>query len=313
VSVARVREVNARLRAAGITVHEWPGWEARGNGQSAAYEGGIVHHTASGYGMALPGTAIGNVLVNGRSDLPGPLCNHSGNEDGSVTCIAAHPANHAGASGGRSMGPLPTTNLFNKRVMGLEIVYPGTSPMRDAQYRAAQVWARAVADVCGDGDMQRVRAHAEVSITGKWDPGYAPGRTIDMAAFRAAATSTSQGDNMGGEIADAEIQLAQSRISNTGKRVADFVFVDRAIDVIEIRKALAALTVRVDAGFKALSDDEANLLAAIRTIPQPGPVTDEQLDLLRAGLVAGLPEDLVDVFVNGLRDRLIDTDDTEPA
>lgn len=185
-SVARCREITARLRAAGIVVHEWPGWEARGNGQAAAYEGAIVHHTATAFGNALPGTGVGNLLVHGRPDLAGPLCNYAGNVDGSLTCIAAHPANHAGASGGRSMGPLPTTSLFNKRVLGLEIVYPGTEPMRTAQYRAALAWSRIATDVCGYGDIQRARAHGETSITGKWDPGDAPGRTINMVAFRAA-------------------------------------------------------------------------------------------------------------------------------
>lgn len=187
-SVARCREINARLRAAGIIVHEYPGCWTRGNGLSPAYEGGIDHHTASAFGVALPTTSAGKLLADGRSDLSGPLCNYAGNDDGTLTFIAAFPANHAGASGGRSMGPLPTTRLFNPRVMGLEIVYPGTVPMRDAQYRTALIWSRIVADVLGYGNIQRIRAHAETSITGKWDPGDAPGRTINMPAFRTAAT-----------------------------------------------------------------------------------------------------------------------------
>lgn len=192
-SLAIVSEINRQLRLLGITVHEWPGWQDRGNGQVSDYEGGIVHHTASPYGFAYQG------LVSGRSDLAGPLCNWAGNEDGSLTVIAAHPANHAGASGGRSMGPLPVTTTFNRRVLGLEIVYPGTSPMRQAQYRTAQVWARIVADVVGGGNIECVRAHAETSVTGKWDPGYAPGQTIDMAAFRrGAATGIIVEDDMDG-------------------------------------------------------------------------------------------------------------------
>lgn len=196
-SVATCLDINSRLRAAGVTVREAAGWQDRGNGQSSAYEGGLVHHTATGFGIAIPGTGAGNLLINGRPDLRGPLCNYAGNDDGSITVIAAHPANHAGASGGRSMGPLPTTTLFNRRVLGLEIVYPGTTPMRAAQYRSALVWARVVADVVGGGDIERVRAHAETSVTGKWDPGDAPNRTINMAAFRAAAKVIgSQEDDM---------------------------------------------------------------------------------------------------------------------
>ena len=192
-SVARAREVVARLRAAGITVHEWPGWESRGNGLTSAYEGLVVHHTASGYGSAFP------VLVDGRSDLSGPLCNTSGNADGSVTLVAAHPANHAGAGLGRSMGPLPRTSLFNNRVWGHEIVYPGNQPMTAAQSRTAAILARVCTDVFGYGDIERARAHAETSSEGKWDPGYAPGQTIDMAAFRreaAAATTFTTEDDM---------------------------------------------------------------------------------------------------------------------
>jgi hypothetical protein len=187
-SVARCREINARLRAAGITVHEYPGCWTRGNGLAPAYEGGIVHHTATAFGKALPGTGVGSLLVNGRPDLSGPLCNYAGNDDGSLTFIAAFPANHAGASGGRSMGPLPTTRLFNPRVLGLEIVYPGTIPMRDAQYRSALIWSRTVADVVGFGNIQRIRAHFETSITGKVDPAGVGGQPINMPAFRTAAT-----------------------------------------------------------------------------------------------------------------------------
>jgi len=197
VSVARCREINARLRAAGFKVHEYPGCWSRGNGQSPAYEGGIVHHTASAFGIATSGTGIGKLLADGRPDLSGPLCNWAGNVDGSFTFFAAFPANHAGASGGRSMGPLPVTRLFNPRVLGLEIVYPGTQPMRDAQYRSALVWSKTVTDVCGYSNLERVRAHAETSITGKWDPGYAPGRTINMGTFRKAATTLPEDDDMG--------------------------------------------------------------------------------------------------------------------
>lgn len=183
-SVAICREINRRLRAAGIVVHEWPGCWSRGNGLTSKYRGGIVHHTASNYGMAY------TTLFDGRPGLSGPLCNYAGNADGSITMMAAHPANHAGASGGKSMGPLPVTSLFNPYVLGLEIVYPGTSPMRSAQYRAACVWGRIVADVVGGGNIQTIRAHGETSITGKWDPGFAPpSRMIDMGAFRRDAAS----------------------------------------------------------------------------------------------------------------------------
>lgn len=257
-SIARCREINARLRAAGITVHEWAGWESRGNGQASAYEGGIVHHTGTPYGGAF------QALVTGRPDLSGPLCNYAGNEDGSLTVIAAHPANHAGASGGRSMGPLPVTTLFNKRVLGLEIVYPGTSPMRDAQYRSALMWARVVADVVGFGDIQRIRLHAETSITGKWDAGDAPGRPINAVAFRAAAAIMKEIDVALNE------EYIRDPFSGNNELAASMLGYAR-LDAYYARLAAQRTEAKVDALTGALSDDEANILAAIRSIPGGDP------------------------------------------
>ena len=296
-SVARCAEINARLRAAGITVREAGGWQSRGNGQTSAYEGGLVHHTATGYGIALPGTGVGNLLINGRPDLRGPLCNYAGNDDGSITVIAAHPANHAGASGGRSMGPLPVTTLFNRRVLGLEIVYPGTSPMRDAQFRSALVWSKAVADVVGRGDVERVRAHAETSITGKWDPGFAPNRTIDMAAFRNAARNVE--DDLTPEerrwlkfvfdrVAGILVQRYYVRDPKdpTGESVREVgegtpgAVAARVLDTLDGNFLSRRLT--------TLSDDETKILAAVKNVQDAvesdESVTSEQLEGLAEAL-----------------------------
>lgn len=172
----------------GVVMHYWPGWESRGNGQSSDYQGHLWHHTGSPYGSAYA------ALVEGRPDLTGPLCNAAGNADGSVTLVAAHPANHAGASGGYSMGPLPVTRLFNRLVWGLEIVYPGTSPMTLMQYRAACISAAVVSAILRRPNAQWCRGHAETSVTGKWDPGFAPpNRTVDLAQMRADTWLALQG------------------------------------------------------------------------------------------------------------------------
>lgn len=179
-SVARIAEIAKRFAAvSGRAVHYEPGWEWRGNGQTSAYEGIVNHHTATGYANQNLG-----VLINGRPDLDGPLCNFCTWPNGDIGVIAAHPANHAGASGGYNTAPLPNTGAFNKFVIGNEIIYPGNSPMTPEQYRSATILSRIAVDVVGWGDPARVKAHAETSVTGKWDPGYAPGKTIDMSAFR---------------------------------------------------------------------------------------------------------------------------------
>lgn len=170
------------LRSLGVTVTFEPGWEVRGNGQSSAYQGGIIHHTGGAYNNTCPW-----ILIGGRSDLAGPLCNFAGLANGVIHVVAAHPANHAGASGGPSTGPFPRTSLFNRLVMGLEICYPGAQPMTNEQYRSAKAFAKTMQVMYGD--IERARAHRETSIEGKWDPGYAPGKTIDMAALRAEAAN----------------------------------------------------------------------------------------------------------------------------
>jgi hypothetical protein len=259
-------EINRRLHAAGVTVREAAGWRTRGNGQTSAYEGGLIHHTASGYAVAIPGTGIGKVLIEGRPDLDGPLCNYAGNDDGSLTIIAAHPANHAGASGGRSMGPLPVTTSFNRRVLGLEIVYPGVTPMRPAQYRTAQIWARIVADVVGRGDIERVRAHAETSVTGKWDPGDAPGRTIDMAAFRRAARTILQEDDLQYTDPwddDALNALGPSKLGHALKNIKDNVAATRAL-VTAQGSAITALA-KLVAASDANDLTEAQVRDAVRS------------------------------------------------
>ena len=103
-SVSIAKAVVAGLRDFGVTVHESDGCYSRGNGYTSNYTGLIIHHTGSGYGRDY------KTLYDGRPDLAGPLCNTSGNEDGSVTLIAAHPANHAGASGGWDTAPRLVTS-----------------------------------------------------------------------------------------------------------------------------------------------------------------------------------------------------------
>lgn len=182
-SVGFARAVEQGLRHNGVPVSFEPGWESRGNGQSFPNGkplGLITHHTGADYGAGL------SILVKGRSDLPGPLCNCSTYPDGRIHIIAAHPANHAGASGGRSMGPLPTTTLFNRVVWGNEVMFPGTKPWTPQQYRSARVLAGVICGILGYRNAEHCRSHAETSRTGKWDPGAGrgPGIPFDMASFR---------------------------------------------------------------------------------------------------------------------------------
>jgi hypothetical protein len=183
VSVGFANAVAAGLRYNGVPVSFEPGWETRGNGfvfPNGVPQGLIQHHTGDDYGAGLP------ILVNGRADLDPPLCNCATYPDGRIHIIAAHVANHAGAAAGRSLGPFAPTGLFNPRVWGNEVMYPGVKPMTAAQRHSALVLGGVILGILGKTDTGWVRGHFETSGEGKWDPGAGNGsQSIDMARFRA--------------------------------------------------------------------------------------------------------------------------------
>ena len=98
--------------------------------------------------------------------------------------LDASSANHAGASGGWDTPPLPRTGWFNREVLGVEIQYPGTEPMADIQYESMIILNRAAMDVMGWPDPIVLKNHEGTSIQGKWDPGYAWGKTYDINETR---------------------------------------------------------------------------------------------------------------------------------
>lgn len=186
-----VRRLVDALRAAGVVVHEWSGWDGRGNEGTPQIEirGAILHHTGTAYGSAFPG-----LVSSTRPDLYGGLlANFAGNSDGSLTVLGSGLAWHAGGGYGPNQGPLaPYASRRNYWTVGLEIVYPGSSWMTDAQYRTSLKFAKVVADTFCGGNLEYVRGHFEVNgkgYEGKWDPGYKPGTPIDMNVFRSQARS----------------------------------------------------------------------------------------------------------------------------
>lgn len=189
-----IQRIVDELRRRGVTVHEWAGWQNRGNGgvKDLDVKGIILHHTGSGYGSAYP------ELVSSSQPWAsgGALCNFSGNADGSLTVIAAGLTYHAGGGYGPNQGPLaPYADNRNYYTVGLEIVYPGSQPMTSAQYATAVALSRVVVDLFAGGNAEYVRAHAEVNgrgYQGKWDPGKGEGTEhIDMTAFRNAVRNWS--------------------------------------------------------------------------------------------------------------------------
>jgi len=82
------------LSDAGLKVAEQPGWKDRGRGDVGPIKGVICHHTAGRRDGIMPSL---NTIINGRSDLPGPLSQLALGRDGTFFVVAAGRCNHAGA------------------------------------------------------------------------------------------------------------------------------------------------------------------------------------------------------------------------
>lgn len=117
-----------RLRRWGLTVVETNGWQTRGN-DTFNPRGSVDHHTAGPRKGNAP--SLGTV-INGRPDLPGPLCHVLIGRDNTCYVIAAGRANHAGAGGWAGL-------QGNASVFGVERenVGDGTEPWTLEQYDVA--------------------------------------------------------------------------------------------------------------------------------------------------------------------------------
>lgn len=167
--MARALWLADALRAEGVTVTEHPGWRERG---SATFnpKGVICHHTA---GPARGDAPSLGICVDGRSDLPGPLCQIVLARSGTAHVIASGRANHAGPGGWRGLEG-------NTSVLGIEAENTGLGePWPPAQYDA---YVRSVAALCRRGAIPvgMVCGHKEWAPRRKIDP-----KGIDMGRFRA--------------------------------------------------------------------------------------------------------------------------------
>jgi hypothetical protein len=177
------------LRGAGVEVVEEGNWLSRSAGSSFSPIGVLWHHTAAPSSASNPHPAL-NICINGRSDLPGPLCHALVDYYGVFHVISANRANHAGRSAGS--GPIPAGD-GNTLMVGWEIDYAGDGGggvqqrMTQAQYDASVAATAAVLDRLGR-DSSYARGHRETSTTGKIDPSY-----IDLDSMRADVAAAQGG------------------------------------------------------------------------------------------------------------------------
>lgn len=172
------------LRAAGLEVHEYPGWRERGHGDFGDIWGVVCHHTGS-FGETPRGIAEHPELG---------LCSQLHlDRNGVYTICGAGVAWHAG------MGAYPglPVNNANGCTIGIEAANDGGGtpgrPHRaswsDAQYDAYVRGVAAILDHLGQPASHAI-GHKEWAgaAQGKWDPG-----SIDMDDFRADVARAMKG------------------------------------------------------------------------------------------------------------------------
>jgi hypothetical protein len=156
------------LRAEGVSIVEYPGWQGRGHGGFKDIRGVMVHHTGSDNASAAS-------IANGRPDLPGPLSQLHIAGNGTVTVVAVGVAWHAGVG----MYPWLPTNMGNWHMIGIECANSGTSPTAshrtnwpDAQYFALVRCCAAINRRLAQNSSRTI-GHKEYAgrAQGKWDPG----------------------------------------------------------------------------------------------------------------------------------------------
>ena len=114
------------LARAGLRVETIPGWQTRG--ASTLHPRGAVAHWTAGPRNSTTRPSL-NICVNGRSGLPGPLCNVYLARDGVAVVVAAGTANHAGVGGWRGLSG-------NSTVFGTEAECGGDGDWAPAQRTA---------------------------------------------------------------------------------------------------------------------------------------------------------------------------------
>ncbi len=165
------------LRDAGLEVLEHPGWQTCGHGDMGNVQGVLCHHSCGPLHGDLPDI---DVLVDGRPDLGGPLCNLGLGRSGKFYMIAAGKGWHAGK------GEWQGVTDGNSHLIGIEAENTGetTGPRAEAwpevQMNSYKRGCAAILKHIGARSIM-VAGHKEYCrpVGRKDDPSF------DMLAFRA--------------------------------------------------------------------------------------------------------------------------------
>jgi peptidoglycan hydrolase-like protein with peptidoglycan-binding domain len=171
------------LLDANLKVAKVDGWEFRGLGDIGRVLGVICHHTAGPRQLNMPSL---NTLINGRSDLRGPLAQLGLGRDGTFYVIAAGRCNHAG------VGVWNEVAAGNTHFIGIEAENTGLVndlPWPDVQINAYRHGVAAILNHI-NRDADWCAGHKEYALPQgrKNDP------TFDMALFRTNVSDILKGN-----------------------------------------------------------------------------------------------------------------------
>ena len=169
------------LTNAGLKVAEVSGWANRGRSEIGTVHGVICHHTVGSKTGNMPSL---RVLVEGRSDLPGPLAQLGLGRDGTFYVIAAGRCNHAGR--GNWQGFTDGNGSF----IGIEAENTGmgNDPWPSVQLDAYQRGVAAILKHLGQKPIMCC-GHKEYALP----KGRKPDPNFDMDAFRLKVTAFMDG------------------------------------------------------------------------------------------------------------------------
>lgn len=194
-AIAQMEEMAALMRDSGLTVTAYKYWETTGRSSDVDYWAEIAHHTAAT-------VDIDNMLINGRSDLPGPLCNFALHDDGTWVLIASGRANHAGEG-----------TITSSESIGVEATgphgYPDTyGPAAFHNYAEYEVGSACILAVLG-GEVGDLYGHKETArpLGRKIDPYF------DMGKFRSGVAAA---EEMEDELSAEDVAEGLKRFWNNG-------------------------------------------------------------------------------------------------
>jgi peptidoglycan hydrolase-like protein with peptidoglycan-binding domain len=169
------------LRNAGLKIAPVDGWESRGRAEMGQVVGVICHHTGGGPTGNMPSL---RVLIEGRSDLPGPLAQLGLGRDGTYYVIAAGRCNHAGA------GIWQGFSNGNGNFIGIEAEHTGrpADPWPAVQIDAYQRGVAAILRHVGRGP-EFCAGHKEYAKPA----GRKPDPSFDMNVFRSGVEAFMNG------------------------------------------------------------------------------------------------------------------------